>query len=160
MLQMTLPTIPEEERFEVEALAMPGFFRVLCRMGYTERLIRNSAFLECMNQALVEDIRFKALAAKCARRLLTCVCMLICNNFRVQSATHAALNTRSSDRDCTLFELAKVHCRPASDICKGWSIVKQPLGVIAGGQQQISMTGHQAETTPAALGREPPQQSA
>lgn len=64
LLQMTLPTFPEEECFEVEPLAMPGFFRVLCRVGYTERLIRNATFLESMNKALVEDIRFRALAAK------------------------------------------------------------------------------------------------
>ena len=73
VLQMTLPTFPEEERFEIEALAMPGFYRVLCRVGYTERLIRNAAFLERMNQALVEDIRFKALAAKYGPRLLSCM---------------------------------------------------------------------------------------
>ena len=74
---MTLPTFPEEERFEVEALAMPGFFRVLCRVGYTERLIRNAAFLERMNQALVEDIRFKALAAKYVPRMLLHIGLLI-----------------------------------------------------------------------------------
>lgn len=64
LLQMTLPTFPEEERFEIEALTMPGFFRVLCRVGYTERLKRNAALLDSMNQALVEDIRYRALAAK------------------------------------------------------------------------------------------------
>ena len=66
LLQMTLPTFPEEERFEVEPLAMPGFFRVLCRVGYTERLKRNAAFLESMIKALVEDVRYRALAAKYA----------------------------------------------------------------------------------------------
>ena len=81
---MTLPTFPEEERFEVEPLAMPGFFRVLCRVGYTERLIRNAAFLEGMNQALVEDIRFKALAAKYALRLLTCIALIILTDSRVK----------------------------------------------------------------------------
>jgi len=64
LLQMTLPTFPEEERFEVEPLAMPGFFRVLCRVGYTEHLKRDAAFLESMITALVEDVHYRALAAK------------------------------------------------------------------------------------------------
>ena len=64
LMQMTLPTFPEEERFEIEPLTMPGFFRVLCRVGYTERLMRNAAFLDSLNKALVEDIRYRALAAK------------------------------------------------------------------------------------------------
>lgn len=64
LMQMTLPTFPEEERFEIEPLTMPGFFRALCRVGYTERLMRNAAFLDSLNKALVEDIRYRALAAK------------------------------------------------------------------------------------------------
>ena len=64
VLQVTLPTFPEEERVEVEPLDMPGLFRVLCRVGYTERLKRNAVFLETMIKALVEDVRFRALAAK------------------------------------------------------------------------------------------------
>ncbi len=59
-----MPIFPEDERFDVEPLAMPGFFRVLCRVGYTERLKRNAAFLESMIRTLVEDVRYRALAAK------------------------------------------------------------------------------------------------
>ena len=102
---MTLPTFPEEDRFEVEALAMPGFFRVLCRVGYTERLRRNAAFLERMNEALVEDIRYKALAAKYGHCLAPLMCLL--------RSSASSLNQQSVQRRMQAFR-QRLHALQAS----------------------------------------------
>jgi hypothetical protein len=59
-----LPTHAEEERFEVIQLAMPGFYRVICHVGYTDSLPRDSSFLDLLLQSIVRVARFKALIAK------------------------------------------------------------------------------------------------
>ena len=66
LLQVPLPTVPQEQRFVVRQLEMPGFYRVLCRTGYTDTLVRDPAFLDSLLQVIVEEARYKALAAKCA----------------------------------------------------------------------------------------------
>ena len=63
-VKVPLPTVSEEQRFEVRKLDMPGFYRVLCRTGYTDTLVRDAAFLDSLLQSIVEEARYKALAAK------------------------------------------------------------------------------------------------
>lgn len=75
MWQVPLPSVTEEQRFAVSQLDMPGFYRVLCRVGYTDTLMRDAAFVESLLQAIVEEARYKAMAAKCASFPLSCRCM-------------------------------------------------------------------------------------
>ncbi len=63
-MQVPLPTVSQEQRFEVRQLDMPGFYRVLCRTGYTDTLVRDAAFLDGLLQSIVEEARYKAMAAK------------------------------------------------------------------------------------------------
>ncbi|BDA48595.1 Potassium transporter 23 [Coccomyxa sp. Obi] len=62
--KVPLPTVPQEQRFVVRQLEMPGFYRVLCRTGYTDTLVKNPAFLDSLLQVILEEARYKALAAK------------------------------------------------------------------------------------------------
>ena len=64
--QVALPAIPDDQRFEVTALGAPGCYSVLCRAGFRDALGRDAAFLDALVGAVAEDIRFRALVAKCA----------------------------------------------------------------------------------------------
>lgn len=63
-MQVPLPAYPEEQRFEVIELGVPGFYRVICHIGYTDSVPHNNAFLESLLQAIVTEARLKALIAK------------------------------------------------------------------------------------------------
>ena len=67
--QVALPAIPDDQRFEVTALGAPGCYAVLCRLGYADGLSKDAALIDALVAAVVEEIRFAGMVAKCALAL-------------------------------------------------------------------------------------------